>query len=270
MTTSTAGLNAALTPLRFLERSATVHPERIACIDGPRRITFAAFRQDAVTLARALRRNGLRDGERVGMLASNSYEALLAQFAVPLAGGVLVAINTRLAPAEVRYICDHAGIRTLFGEQDLILASRRTLDSADLVETYVLIPNGDGTQPQPKHPDAARSPPWTPTSPAANGVTATVMTKTPMRPSLHRRRRERRDRHQLHLRHRTPQGVVTPTWGVPRTRPVGDLAASPWTPCTCGRCRCSTAPAGAPGGRPWRPPPPRSHCVRCAARRSGG
>ena len=154
MTTSTAGLNAALTPLRFLERSATVHPERIACIDGPRRITFAAFRQDAVTLARALRRNGLRDGERVGMLASNSYEALLAQFAVPLAGGVLVAINTRLAPAEVRYICDHAGIRTLFGEQDLILASRRTLDSADLVETYVLIPNGDGTQPQPKHPDS--------------------------------------------------------------------------------------------------------------------
>ncbi|HIW90138.1 MAG TPA: AMP-binding protein, partial [Candidatus Corynebacterium avicola] len=153
MTSPSAGLNVSLSPLRFLERSATVHPDRTACVDGPRRITFAAFRQDALDLARALRRNGLRDGERVGMLASNSYEALLSQFAVPLAGGVLVAINTRLAPAEVRYICDHAGIRTLFGEQDLILASRRTLDSADLVDTYVLIPDADGTQPQPKHPD---------------------------------------------------------------------------------------------------------------------
>lgn len=145
---------SALTPLRFLERSADVHPGKTACIDGPRRITFAAMRADAILMARALRRRGLRPGERVGMLAANSYEALLAQFAVPLAGGVLVAINTRLAPAEVRYICDHAGIRILFGEQDLILASRRTLDSAGLVDTFVIIHNADGSQPQPRFPDS--------------------------------------------------------------------------------------------------------------------
>jgi fatty-acyl-CoA synthase len=150
---SRSGLDVPLTPLRFLERSADVHPGRTACVDGPRRVTFAAMRADAVLMARALRRRGLRPGDRVGMLASNSYEALLAQFAVPLAGGVLVAINTRLAPAEVRYICDHAGIRILFGEQDLILACRRTLASAGLVETFVLIHNGDGSQPQPRHPD---------------------------------------------------------------------------------------------------------------------
>jgi fatty-acyl-CoA synthase len=150
---SRSGLDVPLTPLRFLERSADVHPGRTACVDGPRRVTFAAMRADAVLMARALRRRGLRPGDRVGMLASNSYEALLAQFAVPLAGGVLVAINTRLAPAEVRYICDHAGIRILFGEQDLILACRRTLASAGLVETFVLIHDGDGNQPQPRHPD---------------------------------------------------------------------------------------------------------------------
>lgn len=37
----------------------------------------------------------------------------MAHFAVPLAGAVLVAINTRLAPAEIRYICDHSGARVL-------------------------------------------------------------------------------------------------------------------------------------------------------------
>ncbi|MGO1948359.1 MAG: AMP-binding protein [Mycobacteriaceae bacterium] len=149
-----SGLDANLTPLRFLDRSASIHPGKTACVDGPRRITFAAMRADALRMARALRRRGLKPGDRVGMLASNSYEALLAQFAVPLAGGVLVAINTRLAPAEVRYICDHAGISILLGEQDLILASRRTLGSAGLVHSFVLIHNADGTQPQPKHPDA--------------------------------------------------------------------------------------------------------------------
>lgn len=149
-----SGLDVALTPLRFLDRAASVHPGRTACVDGPRRISFAAMRSDARRMARALRRRGLRPGDRVGMLASNSYEALLAQFAVPLAGGVLVAINTRLAPAEVRYICDHAGIGILFGEQDLILACRRTLGSAGIVDSFVLIHDADGTQPQPKFPDS--------------------------------------------------------------------------------------------------------------------
>ncbi|MBF4552575.1 AMP-binding protein [Corynebacterium suicordis] len=148
-----AGLNAPLTPLRFLQRSATAYPERTACIDGPRRITFADMKRDAEKMARALLSRGLQRGERVGMLAANSYEALLAQFAVPLAGGVLVPINTRLAPAEVRYICDHASINILFGEQELILACRRTLGSAGLVETFVLIHDADGSQPQPEHPD---------------------------------------------------------------------------------------------------------------------
>lgn len=150
----TAGLNVALTPLRFLERSATAYPNRTACIDGPRSFTFAQMKQDAETMALGLIQRGIRPGQRVGMLASNSYEALLAQFAVPLAGAVLVPINTRLAPAEVRYICDHASIHILFGEQDLILACRRTLGSAGSVETFVLIPDANGSQPEPKHPDA--------------------------------------------------------------------------------------------------------------------
>lgn len=156
----TRSAQSSLTPLRFLDRSAQVHPGKTACIDGPRRITFATMRADAVLMARALRRRGVREGDRVGMLASNSYEALLAQFAVPLAGGVLVAFNTRLAPAEVRYICDHSDIHILFGEQDLILNSRRTLGSAGLVDTFVLIHNADGSQPQPKHPDAGTVTTW--------------------------------------------------------------------------------------------------------------
>lgn len=144
----TSPARTALTPLRFLERAADVYPCRTACIDGPRRITFSAMREDALTTARALRRRGLRPGDRVGVLARNSYEALLAQFAVPLAGGVLVAVNTRLAPAEVSYICDHAGIRVLFGDSDLVEACRPVLDGSGTVELFVLVPGSDGTVPQ--------------------------------------------------------------------------------------------------------------------------
>ena len=52
-------------------------------------------------------------GDRVAYLCPNSRALLVAHFAAPLAGAVLVAINTRLAPEEVRAICAHSGSRLL-------------------------------------------------------------------------------------------------------------------------------------------------------------
>jgi fatty-acyl-CoA synthase len=46
-------------------------------------------------------------------LLPNLPEMLVAHFAVPLAGAILVAINTRLSSEEVRYICDHSGSKLL-------------------------------------------------------------------------------------------------------------------------------------------------------------
>src|SRR5205823_7764313 len=51
--------------------------------------------------------------------ALNSEALLLAHFAVPQAGGVLVAVNTRLNADEVAYILDHSGARTVFYSPEL-------------------------------------------------------------------------------------------------------------------------------------------------------
>ncbi|EGD57027.1 AMP-binding protein [Gordonia neofelifaecis] len=115
-----SGLDTPLTPLRFLDRAVEVHPDKLAAIDGGRRLTYREVAADVTRLANALRASGLTAGERVAFLSTNSLEMLVAHFAVPLAGGVLVAINTRLAPAEVQYICDHSGARLLFGDGALL------------------------------------------------------------------------------------------------------------------------------------------------------
>lgn len=138
------GLNSPLTPLRFLQRSATVHPNKVACVDGPRRITFTEFRDDAQALARALIDDGIQPGDRVGVLAPNSYEALLAQFAIPLAGGVIVAINTRLAPAEVNYILNHSDVSILIADKQLIDEARPALDTP--LQRVLLIAEEDGSE----------------------------------------------------------------------------------------------------------------------------
>jgi fatty-acyl-CoA synthase len=52
-------------------------------------------------------------------MCPNIPELLIAHFAVPLAGAVLVAINTRLATDEVRYICEHSGAKLLVVDSEL-------------------------------------------------------------------------------------------------------------------------------------------------------
>ena len=111
--------HAQLTPLRFLERSAEVYPEKVAIVHGKRRTTYRDFAGEATRLARALKASGITAGDRVAYLCPNIPELLIAHFAVPLAGAVLVAINTRLAAEEVRYICDHSGAKLLVVDAEL-------------------------------------------------------------------------------------------------------------------------------------------------------
>ena len=90
-----------LTPLLFLERAARVYAGRTAVVYGERRFTYEQLGHRIRQLATALRRAGLERGDRVAFLAPNVPALLEAHFGVALAGGVLVAINTRLNADEV-------------------------------------------------------------------------------------------------------------------------------------------------------------------------
>jgi len=73
-----------------------VHAGRVGVVYGRRRFTYGELGLRVRKLATALRRAGLRRGDRVAFLAPNVPALLEAHFGVALAGGVLVAINTRL------------------------------------------------------------------------------------------------------------------------------------------------------------------------------
>jgi fatty-acyl-CoA synthase len=63
--------HAPLTPLRFLERSAEVYPDKVAIVHGDRRSTYREFAGEAVRLARALQASGIEAGDRVAYLCPN-------------------------------------------------------------------------------------------------------------------------------------------------------------------------------------------------------
>src|SRR3954468_20381267 len=93
-----------LTPLRYLERSSRVFAARTAVVDGARRLTYAELHDRALRTAGALRALGVAPGDRVAVLAPNRLLLLEAHYAVPAAGAVLVALNLRLAAAELATI----------------------------------------------------------------------------------------------------------------------------------------------------------------------
>lgn len=132
-----------MTPLSFLERASTVHPEQVMAVDGARRLSYRDAAEHVTRLAHALRGLGVQPGDRVAYLAPNTTEVLLSHFAVPLAGAVLVTINTRLAPAEVHYICDHSSARVVFVDPQLWAQAEPLRDSLPNA-TFVLLPDEQG------------------------------------------------------------------------------------------------------------------------------
>lgn len=108
-----------LNPVDFLRRAAYVYPEKLAVVDGEHRYSYSQFAQRSWRLANALRSAELCKGDRVATLLFNSSPMLEAHFAVPAAGGILVAVNTRLAGPEIARILEHSGARFLLLDAEL-------------------------------------------------------------------------------------------------------------------------------------------------------
>jgi fatty-acyl-CoA synthase len=102
-----------LSPLAYLRRSAAVHAGRIGAVDGDRSVTYGELGSRAGRLAAALRGAGVAPGEPVVALALNRLELLEAHFGIPGAGGMICALNSRLAASEVATIVGHSRARIL-------------------------------------------------------------------------------------------------------------------------------------------------------------
>jgi len=135
-----------LTPLAFLERSASVFRERTAVIDGDRHYTYEELGRRVNALASALCNAGVERNDRVAILAPNAPPMLEAHFGVPWAGAILVPINVRLSADEVAYILDHSGARLLFAGAEyspLVGKARERLDRALPTVWLSGVPDGE-------------------------------------------------------------------------------------------------------------------------------
>jgi fatty-acyl-CoA synthase len=130
--------DSPLTPMRFLQRSAEVFPNKSAIVYGGRRYTYTEFRESAEKLARAIRAR-IEPGDRVVFLAPNIPEMLIAHYAVPLAGGVLVALNSRLAKPEIDYVLTHSEATLLFVDAEIMATVGNAFEASASLKAVIEI-----------------------------------------------------------------------------------------------------------------------------------
>ena len=107
-----------LTPLSFLPRSAATFPDRVAVVHGDQRYTWAQVYERACRLASALGRLGIRRGDTVSVMATNTPPMYEAHFGVPMSGAVLNALNYRLDAAAIAFILEHAEAKVLLTDTE--------------------------------------------------------------------------------------------------------------------------------------------------------
>ena len=93
-------------------------------------------------LAGALKRLGVKPGDRVATLAWNNYRHLELYYAVPSMGAVLHTLNLRLFPQHLEFIINDAEDKVLFVDQTLVPLLKPLAGKIPSIKTIVLMTDG--------------------------------------------------------------------------------------------------------------------------------
>ena len=144
----------------FINRAEAVYGERTGIVDEPDQpapslgdLTYREVADLARRQAAQLDDLGVGFGDRVAIVSHNSSRLFNSFFGVAGNGRVLVPVNFRLRPDEVRYIVEHSGARVLLVDPEIDEALR----SVTAEHRFVL---GDGDHLY--APEGAAPKPWEP------------------------------------------------------------------------------------------------------------
>ena len=128
--------HAPLTPLTFIEWSASVYPQRTAVIHGARRFSWSETYARARRLASALARRGIGTGDTVAAMLANTPEMYECHFGVPMIGAVLNTLNTRLDADAIAFMLGHGEAKALITDREFagtIAGALQKLDRKPIV-----------------------------------------------------------------------------------------------------------------------------------------
>lgn len=114
--------------------SATVkrNSDRIAVVEGDRKVTYGTLDLMVRSLAHFLKSRGIKKGDRVARLLPNSLEFITSFFSVVSLGAVSVPINTAYKEEEIKSYVSHSNARLLLTEEKLKPVAEKALAGTDV------------------------------------------------------------------------------------------------------------------------------------------
>ena len=131
-----------LTILPMLERARRLFPKKeIVTKAGPNleRTNYGEMAERVGRLANALKRLGIKPGDRVATFPWNNSRHLELYFAVPCMGAVVHPLNLRLPGDQLAYIVGHANDQVLFVDPGLIAGVEKLAPHLKSVRHYVVM-----------------------------------------------------------------------------------------------------------------------------------
>jgi fatty-acyl-CoA synthase len=127
---------SSLSPITFLERAASVYPQRTALIYNATRRSWSETYRRCRQFAAALRERGISAEDTVALMLPNVPAMVEAHFAVPMAGAVIHCLNIRLDAEAIAFQLRHGGAKVLFTDREYattINAALAMLDDRPIV-----------------------------------------------------------------------------------------------------------------------------------------
>lgn len=102
------------------QAAAKLHPKKTALICGDEATSYEALDQTVTRVAQWLLREGLRPGDRVGILWFNEITTVTLYLACWRAGMIALPIISRMKAPELAYIMRHAKPAVFFAHSKLL------------------------------------------------------------------------------------------------------------------------------------------------------
>ena len=142
-----------LSPLSFITRVKDIYPNYDSLVYGKRSYTWLETYNRCTKFASALAKKGITKGSTVSIIAANTPELFEAHYSIPMTGGVINTINTRLDADTIAYILDHSDAKLLITDTQFSPTMKKALKTygknipiIDIHDDQAVFKDGEGEQ----------------------------------------------------------------------------------------------------------------------------
>lgn len=126
----TSANHTPLSPLSFIRRTAAVYPDLASVIHGKRRYTWSETYTRCRQLGSALAKRGVKAGDTVAVMASNTPEMYECAFGPGMIGAVVNALNVRLDADIIAFSLNHAETNVLITDTEFSATMKAAIEKS--------------------------------------------------------------------------------------------------------------------------------------------